>query len=178
MESSDVRLIVRAASGDRGALGELYDRHAPRLMAIGLRILRDRGEAEEILHDVFVEVWRKAGTYDPSRGTVKTWLSLRMRSRCLDRVKSARRSRTRSSAGDPEPPAPAVSLAPAEDGGRLRRALDALPEEQRAVLVLGYFEGLTSREMAARLGVPIGTVKSRVKAAMSKLRAALVEPGS
>jgi len=171
----DRDLVVALARGDRDALEAIYDRHAPALLSLGLRMLGDRGEAQEILHDVFLEAWRRAGDFDPSRGTVRTWLALRMRSRCLDRIKSAGRSRTARAGQDLErhlgaapPDGPAAVRA-----ARLRAALTELPEAQRSVLLLGYFEGLSGAEIAARLGVPPGTVKSRVHAAMKKLREAL-----
>ncbi len=168
----DVELIAAVAAGDRGALAALYDRHAGVMMALGVRILRDRHEAEEILHDVFLEAWKRAGDYDPSRGAVRTWLMLRMRSRCLDLVKSARRSRTRAAGATLEGVAGSVDPVAANvaDGSRVRGALAALPEEQRTILELGYFGGLSCSEMATELGIPIGTVKSRLHAALTKLR--------
>jgi RNA polymerase sigma-70 factor (ECF subfamily) len=168
----DVTDMFAAAEGDAAALGELYDRHAPTLLDIGQRILRNRREAEDLLHDVFVEVWRHAGDYDPARGSVRAWLRLRMRSRALDRVRSPRVSRARqldeaahaklSGGENPER---------AADGSTLHSALAQLPDEQRMVLSLGYFEGMSCSEIATKIGVPIGTVKSRVAAAMRKLRA-------
>lgn len=173
-ESDDVERIIAVAGGDRDALAALYDRHAGAMLALGLRVLRDRGEAEEILHDVFLEAWKRAGDYDPSRGSVRTWLMLRMRSRCLDLAKSAGRSRTRAVGGTLERVAGSVEPATgAVDGTRVRGALAALPDEQRTILELGYFAGLSCSEMAIELGIPIGTVKSRLHAALTKLRATL-----
>ncbi len=166
---------MRVASGDQSALGDLYDRHGPTMMAIGLKILKNPREAEDLLHDVFVEAWKRANTYDPGRGSVRAWLCLRMRSRCLDRVKSARWNRSqplpeRESHMGPGSETSAETMA---DASRLKAALAELPEEQRVVLILGYFEGLSSSEIAVRLGVPIGTVKSRVAAAMGKMKKAM-----
>lgn len=166
---------MRLASGDRDALGALYDRHGPTMMAIGVKILRNPREAEDLLHDVFVEAWKRARSYDPTRGSVRAWLHLRMRSRCLDRVKSARWSKSQplpereSQVGIADTPE-MESLA---DGVKLRAALSELPDDQRTVLLLGYFEGLSSSEIAERVGVPIGTVKSRVAAAMEKMKKAM-----
>jgi RNA polymerase sigma-70 factor (ECF subfamily) len=171
----DQQLVMRVASGDQNALGTLYDRHGPTMMAIGLKILKNPREAEDLLHDVFVEAWRRANTYDPKRGSVRAWLHLRMRSRCLDRVKSARWSRSQP-LPERESQMGATSQAGIEtgaDASRLRAALAELPEEQRTVLILGYFEGLSSSEIAMKIGVPIGTVKSRVAAAMGKMRKAM-----
>lgn len=85
----DVSDLAEAARGDRPALARLYDRHAPLLLALGVRLLNDRREAEDVLHDCFVELWRHAGDYDPRRASVKTWIAMRMRSRCIDRLRSA-----------------------------------------------------------------------------------------
>jgi len=181
----DVGCIARAARGDREGLAALYDRHARTMLALGIRILRRRREAEDILHDVFVEAWRRAGDYDPRRGTVRTWLLLRMRSRCLDRVRSAAYSRGESlddreeatlRRGQPGTDGGAEELEAAPDRARVRAALAALSDAHRAVLELGYFEGLSSSEIGARLQIPTGTVKSRVRAALAILRDALGEP--
>jgi RNA polymerase sigma-70 factor, ECF subfamily len=175
---ADAELVAGIAGGDRQALAALYRRFAPSLMAVGQRILGDRREAEDLLHDVFLEVWRQAAQFDPARGTVRAWLLMRMRSRSLDRRKSAgfsrvvpleqQRDEVRATADD--------ALAP--DRNAVRRALAELPDEQRLVLELGYFEGLSSTEIAARISVPVGTVKSRVAAALAKLRQGLGSGGS
>lgn len=173
MTDDDVELVIRMARGDRDALAGLYDRHGPVMLGLGTKLLRDRGEAEEILHDVFLEAWKRAGDFDPARGSARAWLLLRMRSRCLDRIKSAGRSRTAPAGERLERVAGSTPSAAADraDAGRVRGALAELPDEQRLVLELGYFEGLSCSEMAERLGCPIGTVKSRLHAAMKKLRA-------
>jgi RNA polymerase sigma-70 factor (ECF subfamily) len=168
--TSDVGDMLALAEGDRDALGRIYDRHAAVLLALAQRILRNRREAEDLLHDVFVEAWKQAGSYDPARGSVAAWLRLRMRSRAIDRVRSARLSRgtTLDEAREPSTaPSHHESIA---DGRALHQALAVLPDEQANVLVLGYFEGLSSSEIAEREGIPLGTVKSRVAAAMAKLR--------
>jgi len=172
----DQELIGRVASGDRDALASLYDRHSGTMMAIGLKILRAAGEAEDVLHDVFLEAWGRAGTYDATKASVRVWLHLRMRSRCLDRVKSARwkRSESLSTREHARAAVPPVVEA-AADASLLRAALTELPEEQRMALALGYFGGLSSREIAEHMGIPTGTVKSRVAAAIGKLRATLLE---
>ena len=174
---SDCELLVRVARGDQAALGDIYDRYHGRMMAVGLRIIRDRREVEDTLHDVFVEVWRKAGDYDPRRGTVKTWILMRMRSRSLDRVRSARIARreglenVRETGSNAEGPAGAYP----GDRAKLLGALESLSDAQRAVLSLGYFQGLSSSEIARALDIPIGTVKSRTAAALSHLRALFME---
>lgn len=169
-DDTDIALIQAMAAGDRAALASLYDRHASTLLALALRILRNRGEAEDLLHDVFLEVWRSAKDYDLKRGRVRTWLVIRMRSRALDVVKSARVSRRSGDdevigrvVGDDDPSA-------GPDQARVRHALADLPDDQRTVLELAYFDGLSCSEIAAKIAVPIGTVKSRLAAALSKLR--------
>jgi RNA polymerase sigma-70 factor, ECF subfamily len=162
--------------GDGGALGVLYDRHAGTLLALAQRIVGRGAEAEDVVHDVFLEAWRHAADYDPTRSSVKSWLLLRARSRSLDVQKSARVSKHANGLDDAwlaELADPSRDSAAGADQVRIRRVLVALPADQREVLLLGYFEGLSSSEMAERIGVPIGTVKSRVAAALSALRGAL-----
>ncbi len=172
----DQELIEAIAAGDRGALGLLYDRYSPLMLGVGHRLLGSRREAEDLLQDVFLEVWRQAGTYDPSRGSVRAWVLIRLRSRALDRKRAPVRSRTVSLDASPilETAAahfedPSLGL----DRQRVHAALGALTIEQRLVLELAYFEGLSSSEIADRLTVPIGTVKSRTATALARLRLAL-----
>ena len=173
---ADEALVSAIANGDTHALAALYDRHAPLMLGVARRIVGGKSEAEDIVHDVFVEAWRRAADYDQQRGSVKAWLLLRTRSRAIDFRKSAGVARTvptgdnawlgsllEARSDDSEAP----------DRARLRRSLLSLNVEQREVLVLGYFEGLSSSEIASRMGIPIGTVKSRVAAALSTLRLAL-----
>lgn len=177
----DAELVVALARGERAALAALYDKYATFLMTLALRIVRDRREAEDLLHDVFLEVWRTAVDYDPARGRVRTWLAIRMRSRALDRQKSARVSR--QSPGDPADVIERV----AADGGvggagpdqqRVLAALEALGPDQRRVVELAYFDGLSCSEIASAIAVPIGTVKSRMAAALAKLRRQLAPEAS
>jgi RNA polymerase sigma-70 factor (ECF subfamily) len=164
------------ARGDSAALALLYDRYAGIMLALARRIVGRGPEAEDVIHDVFLEAWRHAADYDAARGSVKAWLLLRTRSRSLDVQKSARVSKQASGLDDAwlaELSGPGADGATAPDQILVRKVLVALPIEQREVLWLGYFEGLSSSEMAERIGVPIGTVKSRVAAALSALRGAL-----
>ena len=178
---SDEALVRAIAAGDTRALAALYDRHAPLMLALSRRIVLGKPEAEDIVHDVFVEAWRRAADYDETRGSVKAWLLLRTRSRAIDFRKSAGVARTVPT-GDGDWLAtladPRADDSEAPDRARLRQLLSALNAEQREVLLLGYFEGLSSSEIATRIDVPIGTVKSRVAAALAALRLALTErPG-
>jgi RNA polymerase sigma-70 factor, ECF subfamily len=164
------------ARGDSGALALLYDRYAGNMLALAQRIVGPGAEAEDVIHDVFLEAWRHSADYDSRRGTVKSWLLLRTRSRSLDVQKSGRVSKQATGLDDAwlaELSDASRDTTAGADQSRVREVLVALPPEQREVLLLGYFEGLSSSEMAERLGVPLGTVKSRVAAALSALRGAL-----
>jgi len=177
-DDDDVALVTAMAGGDRHALAALYDRYASYLLALAMRVLKHRGEAEDLLHDVFLEVWRSARDYDPRRGRVRTWLVIRMRSRALDVVKSARVSRRSGDEQVLERIVAEVDLSSSPDQRRVRAALGTLSPDQRAVLELAYFDGLSCSEIADKLTVPIGTVKSRVAAALTKMRHALGATGT
>jgi RNA polymerase sigma-70 factor (ECF subfamily) len=174
-DAEDEVLVAAMAAGDRAALATLYERHASLLLGLALRIVRERREAEDLLHDVFLEAWRTAKDFDPKRGRVRTWLAIRMRSRALDLQKSARVSRNTGDAGlellvdDGDAASP--------DHGRVRRALAELGTDQRRVLELAYFEGLSCTEIAERVAIPVGTVKSRIAAGLDRLRSGLLSAG-
>lgn len=177
-DDSDTALMLAIAGGGQQALAALYDRYASLMLAVALRVVGDQREAEDLLHDIFLELWRSAGDYDPGRGTVRAWLLLRTRCRAIDRRRSPRIARCESLDDGRERAHPlAPDPASASDAERLRGALGTLPHEQRRVLELGYFDGLSSTEIAAMTGVPVGTVKSRVAAARAKLREMLTGEG-
>jgi len=167
-DAEDAGLVRAMAEGDRQALATLYARHAPLLLGLAVRIVRERREAEDLLHDVFLEAWRAAKEFDPKRGRVRTWLAIRMHSRCLDHQKSARVARNAGDAGlevvvdERERPSP--------DHARVREALGTLGDEQRQVVELAYFDGLSCSEIASKIAKPIGTVKSRLAAGLTRLR--------
>ena len=170
----DLRLIRAASRGDQRALAELYDRYAATLSALGHRVLGNAREVEDLLHDVFIEAWRCAKDYDATRGTVRAWLVMRMRSRALDRLRAQGRSKVVLQAEGKVPEREAPDDPSNEpDRARVRAAVARLPEDQRVVLELGYFQGMTSSEIAKEIDVPIGTVKSRVARGLASLRAAL-----
>ena len=165
--------MAAAAVGDESALAELYDRHAGAMLGVALRVLKVRQDAEDLVHDVFVEAWQKARDFDSGRGSVRSWLLVRVRSRGVDRLRTLQAARRRGLVADAEgavEAAPVAAVWDSPDRERARKALDALPEPQRVLVELAYFEGLTCSEMAAHCAIPIGTVKSRLSAAMSKLR--------
>lgn len=169
-QEDEARWVARISAGDRQALGELYDRHAPRLLALARRMLRDRSEAEDLVHDVFVEVWHGASRYERGRGTVRAWLLVRTRSRALDRLRMGAQRRhapaleREPAAGEPAAPSDRIAVV---------RALRSLPPEQRRTIELAYFAGLSASEIAAEMGAPLGTVKSRLAGALGRLRQTL-----
>jgi RNA polymerase sigma-70 factor, ECF subfamily len=178
---SDQELLQAIAAGDKDALGALYHRFAARLLGVARRTLAHQADAEDLVHDVFLEVWRRAGDYDAARGSVASWLLVRTRSRALDRLKVTIRTRSKSlddgSGGDDESASVAENLAaetrdPAVDldSAEVWYAMGDLPADQRAVVELAYFEGLTLVEVGASLGIPAGTVKSRLSRAVAALR--------
>jgi len=177
---TDAELVAALRARDPAALGVLYDRHASALLGLAMRMLRERGEAEDLVHDVFVEAWRSAGAFEAARGSLVTWLTVRLRSRAIDRLRRRVADPARladapasvEAAGTLESTAPGRSV----DQARARAALVALSSEQREVVQLAYFAGLTFREIAERLGVPASTAKSRMVAAMRILRERLAEP--
>lgn len=171
---SEPELLGRAGRGDADALEALYRRHAPRAMGVALRVLRERGEAEEVLQETFIEVWRRAREYSPSRGTVEAWLLTIARTRAIDRLRSRAARGRMVEAKSAEPAEAGQSLpdtlsAAAQDARRVQTALSALPGEQRLALELAYWEGLSQTEIAERTGQPLGTVKTRVRLALLKL---------
>jgi RNA polymerase sigma-70 factor (ECF subfamily) len=169
----DARLMALIVSGDRGALAHLYDRHAPVMLALGTRILVDRTLAEDVVHDVFLEAWHHAREFDSGRGTVRAWLVTRMRSRALDRRGKVQRtarvaqSAAREAPGGAHPGQEGIAGA---DRDRVRRGVAGLPEELGTIVDFAYFEGLSATEIAERLGLPVGTVKSRLARAIATLR--------
>jgi RNA polymerase sigma-70 factor (ECF subfamily) len=178
-EDPDRSLMARVEARDADALAELYDRHAGRLLGLARRILGDGGEAEEVLQEVFLFAWRAASAFDPARGQVLTWLLIATRSRAIDRVRARRpasRPEIRSLDEVPvtrEPAAP-DDVEAASSGKQwesiCRAAVGQLPEDQRRALELAYFEGLTHQEIAERTSTPLGTVKTRVRLGLMKLR--------
>lgn len=176
----DARLVARTRSGDTEALGELYDRHAAAALAVALRVTADRQEAEDVVHDAFVVVWRKIARFDPERGSLRAWLMTIVRNRAIDRVRARR---------------PAIEIEDADErsllrtgpnptweqalqrtsAAEVRAALDSLPGEQRQAVELAYFEGYTYREVAQVTGVPPGTASGRMRLALAKLREVLAD---
>lgn len=177
----DKELVLAIGEGQEGAVSELYDRYANMLAALAHRVLADAADAEEVLQEVFLQVWKQAGRYDSRRSSVSTWLVLITRSRSIDRLRSRRvKERTATEAHRENPPTheSPVGLEHVfrmEQRKRLREELAQLPPEQREVLEMAFYRGMTQSEIAGETGIPLGTVKTRTLLAMKKLRKALSE---
>jgi RNA polymerase sigma-70 factor, ECF subfamily len=170
--ASDVALVARIVQRDESALAALYDRYAGMLSSVLNRILRDTQAAEEILQDIFFQLWRTAAQFDPSRGSLPGWLLVIARNRAISRLR-----RHNPASGEELVENTVVlptnlesNLAQQQLIGKVKSALDNLPKEQRAAIELAYFEGLTHSEIAARTGDPLGTVKTRLRSAVDTLK--------
>ena len=178
---ADRQILAAVAGGSAEALERLYDRYASTAYGLARRILAQPDLAEEVVQDVFAQVWREASRYDDARASVAGWIVLLTRTRAIDRLR-ARRARPDLDRGlepdaatplatpDRSPEQVAIS---SEDARSVRAALHELPDEQRSLVDLAYYEGLTHSEIAARTGVPLGTIKTRLRTAMMTLRGAL-----
>jgi RNA polymerase sigma-70 factor, ECF subfamily len=170
---TDLELVSRITRRDRAAFDLFYDRYAQIIFGLCLRILRDRAEAEDALQDIFVQIWKEAERFDPTRASAKTWIFTIARSRSLDRYRSRKSVQQRIDAE-------ATDFSAMAGAGDLQqsslmqqyvgKALEQLSKDQRYVLELSYYEGLTQEEIAERLGEPLGTIKSRIRSSLIKLR--------
>jgi RNA polymerase sigma-70 factor (ECF subfamily) len=172
-------LLHRIAGGDEAALHALYGQTARRVLGLATRILRDAFSAEEATADVFAQVWREARDFDPARGSVLTWLLTLTRTRALDRRRSLDRHARRRDALDlaaemcAQGPDPVASSGQREQAGRVHQALGALPSEQREAIASSFLWGLSHSEAAEALGVPLGTIKTRIRLGIGALRRSL-----
>jgi RNA polymerase sigma-70 factor (ECF subfamily) len=185
VHSPDSSLVTRAASGDERALGELYDPYGGMAYSLACAVVGEHADAEEVVAEAFAQVWRSAAGFDPARGSVAAWIATICRTRALDLVRSRkRRARVLEEAAVVSDEGEALVLAPsmesADRGAELtetsaivRKSLAELPEPQRRVIELAYFGGLSQSEIAAQLSEPLGTVKTRMRSGMEKLRQAL-----
>ncbi len=177
--AADRAALTRMARGEHQAVSELYDRHARPVFSRALRVLQDRSAAEDVVRDVFTQAWTQASRYDTGRGAVGAWLMNMARSRAIDRLRATRNRPESNLAPDQILDVPDGSalqdlqLLSSEQVSAMKVALDALPALQRIALELAYFEGLTHLEIAERLEQPLGTVKTRIRQALIKLRDSL-----
>jgi RNA polymerase sigma-70 factor (ECF subfamily) len=173
---ADSMLIERMMAGDEAALSNLYDRYSAMLFGMLMRILRDKQAAEEVLQDIFLQLWRNAGQFDAGRGSLAAWLLVMGRNRAISRL----RGRSGREVLEEEEGAFANTFVSSQNveeeawrtelRASLTGALSKLPEEQRQAVELAYFEGMTQSEIAARTRAPLGTVKTRVRTAMQSLK--------
>lgn len=171
--TSDVVLVTAIRSGDQGSMAALYDRYSSIVYSVALRVLQDTGAAEEVLQEIFMQLWRNPGAFDASRGNMAAWLAVIARNRAIDAL---RRRRPENNIEDV-----VVSvehdLASEADRSRtmerVRGALQMMPAPQRSALEMAYFEGLTHSEIAGKTGEPLGTIKTRIRAGLLTLRKAL-----
>lgn len=180
LEMSDLELLAFIGRSDRDALAALYDRYGRRVFSLAARILSDPVASEEITQDVFLSIWRRGGSYSPDKGKFTTWLFSIAHNRTIDELRRRKRDRNRDNddveehldiiSADISPDDSAVAQS---EYSRVRGALALLPPEQRTVVELAYFRGLTQAEIAVMTGQPLGTVKTRMRLALKKLRDAL-----
>jgi RNA polymerase sigma-70 factor, ECF subfamily len=171
--TSDLALVTAIRSGDQGAMAALYDRYSPIVYSVALRVLQDTGRAEDVLQDIFMQLWRNPGAFDASRGNMAAWLAVIARHRAIDAL---RRRRPESNIEDV-----VVCVEPdmASDADRsrtldkVRGALETMPTPQKSALEMAYFEGLTHVEIAEKTGEPLGTIKTRIRAGLLSLRKVL-----
>lgn len=173
-DPAELTELMRAcAGGDRAAFAMLYGRTSDKLFGVCLRMLREHGEAEDALQDVYVNAWRRAGTFDPARATAMTWLITLARNQCIDRLRRHRETplddatAQRIIAPDPDPPS--VSEA-SEQRQRLEHCLGTLADQQRQVVRAAFFTGATYIQLAERIGVPLATMKSWIRRSLIRLR--------
>jgi RNA polymerase sigma-70 factor (ECF subfamily) len=178
--AADLRLLQRIAAGDHAAIGELYDRYSALMFGVIMRILRSRSDAEEVLQEVFMRVWSRAEMYDERLGSPAPWLVRIARNRAIDRLRARRPlvvldddpdARDGEAAEASAAPTPEVLAVTSQTGEAVRSALAVLPTEQRALIEAAFYEGYTHSELADRFGLPLGTVKTRIRTGMRAMRA-------
>jgi RNA polymerase sigma-70 factor (ECF subfamily) len=169
-DASDHELVEAIKAGDAAALAALYDRHAGQVLGLLVHWLGDRDGAEDVLQETFWQVWRRAAQYDASRSPPGAWLHLIARSRALDWLRRRRPEGAAGAGAASGPEDPAGALLAEESSQRLRDALSRLPEVQRNAILLAFYDGLTHEQIARRQAAPLGTVKTRIRLGMRRLR--------
>jgi RNA polymerase sigma-70 factor, ECF subfamily len=180
VDSDLTRMIGSVADGDQAAFASVYDSLVPTVYGVVRRVLRDPSQAEEVTQEVFVEIWRQASRFDPDRGSVRTWAVVIAHRRAVDRVRSEQshrdRQSTASAAAVDAPATPEDDAIDYDEGRRAKAALQTLPAAQREALELAFYDGLTHVQIADRLGVALGTVKTRIRDGLIRLRTAMGGP--
>lgn len=171
--STDGKLIERVAEGDRGAFDELYRRYARAVLGLALRRLGDRGRAEDATQEAFVAIWRSARTFDSGRGSGAPWLYAVARNAITDGLRRTPTPAAELEDGPGDAPDPSDEAEASWTAWRVHRALEVLPEHERPVIELAYWRGLSQSEIASRLQIPLGTVKTRTRSALARLADAL-----
>ena len=162
--------------GDHVALGKTYDLMGPAIFSLAVRLLRDRQGAEDVTQDIFLQIWRQAGNYDPARGSPEAWMMMIARTRILDRLRSRAAGVVLKSVGDNLPDAADADDWPDdlaitnEDASAVRTAIGELPADQRQAIELAFFDGLTHVEISERMNVPLGTIKTRIRLGLMKIK--------
>ncbi|MGC8474277.1 MAG: sigma-70 family RNA polymerase sigma factor [Candidatus Dormibacteria bacterium] len=176
LQDTDAQLMWRLRSRDEDALGELYDRHAALAFGLALRMVRDRAAAEEVVQDTFLTLWRQAANYRPDRASCRSWICTIVRSRAIDRLRRSASKEARDGQLAEDLAGLCDTWQLADESLRaqaVHQAVEGLPREQRQVLELAYFLGLSQAEISERTGAPLGTVKGRTRLALQHLRSAL-----
>ncbi|SAL66137.1 sigma-24 (FecI-like) [Caballeronia arvi] len=172
------RMLAHVANGDENAFAELYRATSPRVFGVIVRMIHDRGEAEDLLQEVFATAWRRADTFDPERGSAMTWLTTLARNRTIDRMRQHRDELLGENDAPEivdESPTPAVAAESNEERRRLEQCLDRLEPQQKRVIREAFFTGATYGELAQRLAVPLGTMKSWIRRSLMQLKTCLEE---
>ncbi len=170
--ATDVALVGAIRAGDGSAMAALYDRYSSIVYAVGLRVLGDTGAAEDVLQEVFMQLWRNPGVFDASRGNLGAWLAVIARNRAIDTLRKRRPETDIADVVVSVEPDMAGEAERARAMEKVRGALGAMPAAQRSALEMAYFEGLTHTEIAAKTGEPLGTIKTRIRAGLVTLRKA------
>jgi len=167
---SDLALVMAIQSGDQGAMGTLYDRYSSIVYSVALRVLQDTGAAEDVLQDVFMQLWRNPGAFDASRGNMAAWLAVIARHRAIDALRRRRPENDIEDVVVSVEPDLASEAERARTMDKVRDALQTMPSPQRSALEMAYFEGMTHFEIAEKTGEPLGTIKTRIRTGLLSLR--------
>jgi RNA polymerase sigma-70 factor (ECF subfamily) len=167
---SDLALVTAVRSGDQSAMAALYDRYSSIVYSVALRVLQDTGAAEDVLQDIFMQLWRKPAAFDASRGNMAAWLAVIARNRAIDALRRRRPQDDIDEVMISVEPDLASEAERSRAAEKVRGALKAMPPAQRAALEMAYFEGLTHAEIAEKTGDPLGTIKTRIRTGLLTLR--------